>query len=52
MVFTNLGGVAIGKVKVEDLKHKFSEIQRMVGVPMIFMASTADTKMKSPFRKP
>jgi bifunctional polynucleotide phosphatase/kinase len=44
--------VATGRVKVPDLKHKFAEIQKTVGVPMIFMASTANTKMDSPYRKP
>ena len=52
VVFTNQGGVAIGKTKVTDLKHKFAEIQKTVGVPMMFMASTANTKMESNYRKP
>ena len=52
VIFTNQGGVAIGRVKVNDLKHKFAEIQKTVGIPMIFMACTANTKHDSPYRKP
>ena len=49
VVFTNQAGVATGRTKVADLNHKFSAIQQKVGVPMIFLASTAKDSV---FRKP
>jgi len=52
-VFTNQGGLAAGFVTVQDLDHKFNEIQKAVNVPMVFLASTGSTKMKvNPYRKP
>ena len=49
VIFTNQAGVAIGKTKVGDLNLKFGAIQKEVGAPMIFMASTTKEGV---FRKP
>ena len=49
VIFTNQAGVEIGKTKIADLKIKFNDIQKKVGVPMHFMASLSK---ESKYRKP
>jgi len=55
VVFTNQGGVAIGRQKVPDLNLKFKSIQKHVGVPIVFLASTVNSKTsgeQAEMRKP
>mmetsp|Transcript_23247 Transcript_23247/g.28829 ORF Transcript_23247/g.28829 Transcript_23247/m.28829 type:complete len:171 (-) Transcript_23247:648-1160(-) len=50
VVFTNQGGVSIGKRTVGDLRTQFSAIQKKLGVPMTFLAATGGSA--DPHRKP
>ena len=52
-VFTNQGGVAIGKTNPADLKIKFRNIQKEVTVPMsFFVAIGRSSDKRNAYRKP
>jgi len=53
VIFTNQGGVAIGKCMPADLKRKFIDIQKKVGVDMYFFAASGNSKdPNNKMRKP
>ena len=50
VVFTNQGGVSIGKRTVGDLKTQFTAMQEKFKLPMTFLAATGGSA--DPHRKP
>jgi bifunctional polynucleotide phosphatase/kinase len=50
VIFTNQGGVASGNTKLSDLRAKFTQIQKTIAIPMLFMAAIGRTE--DAYRKP
>eukprot|EP00826_Nyctotherus_ovalis_P020569 TRINITY_DN16473_c0_g2_i7.p1 TRINITY_DN16473_c0_g2~~TRINITY_DN16473_c0_g2_i7.p1 ORF type:complete len:426 (+),score=111.34 TRINITY_DN16473_c0_g2_i7:218-1495(+) len=48
VIFTNQGGIGLGKVKPNDFKAKVDSIQKSLGVPLLVIAATESDKYRKP----